>query len=62
MLNAGQQGGIYPEFTSFSPKDIKNFLGLYLLNGLNPSPQLKQKFKVQHEDLINGSDLCNQVF
>jgi len=62
MMNAGQKGGVYPEFTPFSPQEIKHFLGLYLLNGLNPSPQLKMKFKPQHEDPINGSDLCHQVF
>jgi hypothetical protein len=62
MMNAGQLRGIYPEFAPFSPKEFKNFLGLYLLNGLNPSPQLKQKFKPQHEEPINGSDLCSQVF
>ncbi len=62
MMNAGQKGGVYPEFTPFSPQEIKHFLGLYLLNGLNPSPQLKMKFKPQHEDPINGSDICHQVF
>jgi len=41
LCNAGQKGGIYPEFTNFSPDEIKSFLGLYILNGLNPSPQVK---------------------
>jgi len=52
MLNTRQKKGIYPKF----------FLALHLLNGLNPSPQLKMKFKAQHDDPINGSDMCYQVF
>jgi hypothetical protein len=62
LSNAGQKGGLYPEFTSFSPSEIKSFIGLYLLNGLNPSPQIKMKFKSQIEDPINGSDLCHAIF
>jgi hypothetical protein len=59
MMNGGQQVGIYPEFTLFSPNEIKNVLGLYLQNGLNPSPHSKLKFKPQNVDPINGSDPCN---
>ncbi|MFN9979377.1 MAG: hypothetical protein ACK53Y_05665, partial [bacterium] len=29
-------------------------------NGLNPSPRMQ--FKAQHEDPINSSDVCYQVF
>lgn len=40
MMNAGKKGGMYPEFEPFLPTEIKLFIGLYLLNGLSPSPQL----------------------
>jgi len=33
-----------------------------VLNELSLSPHVKNKFKSQCEDLINGSDLCHQVF
>jgi hypothetical protein len=62
LCNAGQKGGVYPEYTNFSPSEIKSFLGLYLLKGLSPSPQIKMKFKSQVEDPINGSDLCHMIF
>ena len=45
LCNAGQKGGIYPEFIPFSPQEIKSYLGLYVLHGLTPSPQVKMKFK-----------------
>jgi hypothetical protein len=41
LQNAGEHGGIYPEWKRFSPEEIKRFIGLYLLNGLCPTPQLK---------------------
>ena len=53
---------VYPEYTNFSPSEIKSFLGLYLLNALNPSPQINMKFKSQAEDTINGNDLCHERF
>ncbi len=62
LCNAGQKGDVYPEYTNFSPSEIKSFLGLYLLNGLNPSPQINMKFKSQSEDPINGNDLCHERF
>jgi len=44
LCNAGMQGGIYPEFTPFSPQEIKRFIGLYVLQGLTPSPQVQGLF------------------
>jgi hypothetical protein len=44
---------VYPEFTNFSPSENKSFLGLYMLNRINPSPQMKMKlFKSQGQDPI----------
>jgi len=62
LLNAGVLGRVYPEFKPFTPMEIKQFIGLYILQGLSPSPQLKLKFHPQNEDPINGSDLCYKVF
>ncbi len=62
LSNAGQKGGICPEVTPFSPQEIKSFLGLYVLHGLTPSPQVKMKFKSQLEDPVCGSDVCHAVF
>jgi len=62
LSNAGQKGGIYPDFNPFSPQEIKSFLGLYVLHGLSPSPQVKMRFKSQLEDPVCGSDICHAVF
>ena len=62
LSNAGNPNHIYPDFTPFSPQEVKQFIGLYILQGLSPSPQVRQKFKPHHEDYVNGNDLCYQVF
>jgi hypothetical protein len=56
MMNAGQKEASTQSLLLSLSK--KFFFALYLLNGLTPSPQLKMKFKAQHEDLINGSVVC----
>ena len=54
---------LYPgDFQGFTPFKIRNYIGLYMLQGLSPSPQVKQKFWPQSVNLINGSDLCFKVF
>jgi hypothetical protein len=62
LSNAGHKNHIYPDFTPFSPQEVKQFIGLYILQGLSPSPEVRQKFKPHHEDFVNGNDLCYQVF
>ena len=62
ILGAGVPGGIYPGFTPFSYEEIERFIGLYMLQGLNPSPQVEWKSSSQRTNPINGSDLCNCVF
>jgi hypothetical protein len=62
LLNAGQQGYLYPDWTPFSVSEVKKFIGIYIFQGLSLSPQLRIKFKPQSIDLINGNDLCSSVF
>jgi Transposase IS4 len=62
LSNAGNPSHIYPDFKPFSPNEVRQFIGLYILQGLSPSPQVKLKFRPHHEDYVNGSDLCFQVF
>ena len=62
MVNADQEGGVYPEYKPFSPNQIKQFIGPYVLQGLGPSPQIKMKFKPQFIDPVNGNDLCYEIF
>ena len=46
-MGAGVQGGMYSDFKPFSYEDIEKHLALYILQGLNLSPQVEQKFASQ---------------
>jgi hypothetical protein len=61
MLNAGTPQ-FYPSYTPFKPDEYKNFIALYIYQGLNPSPRVSMKFRSQVEDPLQGSDLCSKVF
>ena len=37
-------------------------LGVYILNGLSPSPQFEMKFDSQKNNPTNGSDFCYNAF
>lgn len=52
VANAGKGGTCYQDFKPFTVKEIRQHLGLYVLNGLNPSPQLSQKFRTQGNDFV----------
>ena len=62
QMGAGVQGGCYPSFIPFTYNEIECFIGLYILQGLNPSPQVEAKFSSQQANPVQGSDLCHQVF
>jgi len=53
---------MYPEFQPFTPVEVRQFLALYILQGLSPSPQNKMKFWLHHDDPVNSNDLCAKVF
>jgi len=59
-VNAGCQ--VYDAFTAFIPIELKRHIGLYILQCLAPSPQVKYKFQNQAADPVNGNDLCHEVF
>ena len=62
LCNAGKGGGAYSRFVSFTIPDVAKHLGLYILNGISPTPQVELKFASQLEDPVNGNDLCHEVF
>ena len=37
-------------------------IGIYMLNGFCPSPQVEMKFDSQERNPKNGNDICNRVF
>ena len=60
--SAGVPGGVYPSFTPFSYLEIERFLGLYILQGLNPSPQVEMKSNSQQVDPVQENNLCYRIF
>ena len=61
-MGARVEGGIYSTFQPFSYLEVEQFIGLYILQGLNPSPKVDSKFHSQVDDPIQGNDLCYRVF
>ena len=37
-------------------------LGVYLIHGISPAPQIEMKFNSSLDDPVNGSNLCNEIF
>ena len=56
-MGAGVQGGVYPDIKPFSYEDIEKHLALYILQGLNPLPQVEQKLASQANDTVQGNNL-----
>ena len=57
--HAGKRGGPYKnEWTDFDPFELKKHIGVYILQGLSPSPQVNQKFRTQAQDSVN---VCNFI-
>ena len=46
----------------FSIDEFIRYFGLYMLNGLNPSPQISRKFNSQLEDPVQVNDMCHNDF
>ena len=53
---------IYKYWKEFTTLEIRRFVGLYVLDGVCPSPRVSMKFRPQSEDPVNGNDLCNEMF
>ena len=62
QYGAGERGGLYKDWKPFTHEDIERMLAIYIIQGLNPSPQLEMKFATQSEDPIQGNDLIASIF
>ena len=62
LWNFGEVGGLYPTRKPFTRCEVKEFVGLYILNGTSISPRIEYKFRSQEEDPVNDSDFCNDYF
>ena len=61
-LLAGAGDTCYPQFKNFTTKEVQQHLGLYMLNGLAPSPRVEMKLQPQRADPIHGNDFVYQNF
>ena len=59
---AGGLVGKYASFLLFSINEIMKHIGIYMLNGLSPSPQAELKMKSPVDDPIHGLTFFNEVF
>ena len=62
FANAGPGGNCYTDYIPFTPTELRRHVGLYLFNGLVPSPRVEYKFCLQREDKIHGNDFINRSF
>ena len=46
----------------FTVDEVMRHFGLFMLNGLNPSPNISRKLNSQEYDPVQGNDMCNQAF
>lgn len=60
MMGAGDS--IYPDWKPFSRDEIRKHLGLYIFNGVAPSPQIAFRFRSQIQDPIYGNDMIREAF
>jgi hypothetical protein len=60
MASTGSQARKH--IKAFTTDEVMKHFGVYMLNGLNPSPRITQKFKSQHEDPVQGNDMCSEAF
>ena len=57
-----KQDGLGYKFVNFTPSEIEQHLALYIIQGLNPSPQLASKAKPSSIEPLQGNDLiCSRL-
>ena len=62
LADAGKNGLCYRDFKQFTTKEIRQHLGLYVLQGLCPSPRVEMKFQSQDQDKLHGNDFVYRSF
>ena len=62
LAGAGEGGSCYYDWKPFSARELRQHFGLYLFNGLAPSPRVEQKFKPQSQDPVHGNEFIYHTF
>ena len=61
-MNAGKGGTLYPHYNPFTVDEVMKHIGIYIWNGLSPSPQIDMKFQSSQISEVNGFDFLSQKF
>ena len=61
-MNAGKGGSIYPNCKPVTVDEMMQHIGLYILHGLAPSPQVEMKFQSTKQNKVNGNDFVCKAF
>ena len=61
IMNGGGDS-TYKDFRPFTRVEIRRHIGLYILQGLAPSPQVEFKFMSHQQDPIHGNDMVSIAF
>ena len=62
MLAGAGTSSTYPDFKPFTSTEIRQHLGIYILNGIAPSPTVESKFSSQATDPVHGNDMVFRAF
>ena len=62
LANAGKGGDCYPDYTPFTPNEIRQRIGLYVMQGFATSPRIEMKLSPQRVDKFNGNDFVYRSF
>ena len=62
LAGAGPDGTSYKNFRPFSVKEVRQHIGLYIFNGLNPSPRVELKFRSHEDDVVHGNNFIYRSF
>ena len=62
LAGDGEGGSCYYNCKPFSTRELQKNFGLYLFNGLDPSPRVEQKFKPQSQDPAHVNDFIYHAF
>jgi len=59
---AGAGSTTYHDFKPFTPQEIRQHFGIYVLHGIQPSPRVEYKFRSQRQDPVSGNDFVFSSF
>ena len=60
LTNADQEDKTCPDWVPFENDELRRHIGVHIVRGLAPSPQVSMKFNSQNDDNSNNNDFVNR--